>query len=348
MRENSVKLKIDSLQAIRAFAAIAVMFFHGTQIIHERIGYLFLNNIFIAGFSGVDIFFVLSGFIILHTSSVSKINSTNFIKKRFIRIYPIYWLVTFLLIISYLISPSTEQAYRGDLGIIFGSLVLYPQKQYVVGVAWSLTYEIVFYLIFALTYFRKPKFLFYALTLWGFIILLAQIFKIKTGIFAIDALIHPLILNFAFGCFIAYIYKHYSIAYSGWFFLIGVVLFILSWSIYYHYKIILPNTTVFNGDMARVYLFGIPAAFLILGATYLKVTVPRVLVYLGDASYSIYLVHGTVLSILIKFVNKFNQSDIFANFSGAIFLFLTTLVICCCFYSLIEKNLLKFINKSLK
>lgn len=73
--------QIDSLQAIRAFAAIAVMLFHGTKMLQDKLGYLFLNNVFIAGFSGVDVFFVLSGFIILYTSSANKKKYYPFYEK---------------------------------------------------------------------------------------------------------------------------------------------------------------------------------------------------------------------------------------------------------------------------
>ncbi len=335
--------KIASLQAIRAFAAIFVMLFHGTEILQERLGYLFLNNIFVAGFSGVDVFFVLSGFIILYTSSAEKNNIARFLKKRFIRIYPIYWIVTALLIVSFFIAPSSDQSYKSDPGVILGSLSLFPQKQYVVGVAWTLTYEVIFYLVFAVTYFKNPKFLFYAFTGWVTTILLCFFLNIKTGSFAIDALISPIILNFAFGCLVAYLYKRYAnFAYSGWIFWSGLVLFTLMWSIFYQLRI--SNPDAFTGDMARVYLFGIPAAFLIFGALYLPVGIPWLLVYLGDASYSLYLVHGTVLSLLIKLVVKFNYEALFGSVAGAITLFIGTLFISCCFYSVVEKNLLKFLN----
>lgn len=344
---QTTSAKIDSLQAIRAFAAIAVMFFHGTEMLQDRLHYLFLSNIFMAGFSGVDVFFVLSGFIILYTSSAGKNNIVNFLKARFIRIYPIYWVVTALLIISFFISPSAEQSYKGDPGVILGSFSLFPQKKYVVGVAWTLTYEVIFYLVFAVTYFRNPRFLFYAFVGWISTILMCFFLNIKTDSPLLSALINPVILNFALGCLVAYLYKCYAdFTYSGWLFWGGLILFILMWSIFYQLRI--SNSEAFTGDMDRVYLFGIPSAFLIFGALFLPFAVPRLLVYLGDASYTLYLVHGTVLSILIKIVFKFNQDAIFGSFAGAITLFICTVIISCCFYSVVERNLLKFLREALK
>ena len=122
------------------------------------------------------------------------------------------------------------------------------------------------------------------------------------------------------------------------------MLFILMWSIYYQTK--LSDSSAFAGDMYTVYLFGMPATFLIFGALYLSTTVPRLFVYLGDASYSIYLVHGTVLSILIKIVIKLNIAAFFGSFTGAIILFIATLLISCYFYSAVEKKLLNFLNST--
>ena len=116
----------------------------------------------------------------------------------------------------------------------------------------------------------------------------------------------------------------------------------LTWSFYHQLRVSDPEA--FTGQMARVYLFGIPATFLILGALYLPVAVPRLLVYLGDASYSLYLVHGTVLSALVAIVTKLEIGAIFANFAGAITLFAGTLVLSCVFYSVVERRLLTFLN----
>jgi exopolysaccharide production protein ExoZ len=110
----------------------------------------------------------------------------------------------------------------------------------------------------------------------------------------------------------------------------------------------LSDSGAFKSDMDRIYLFGIPSAFLIFGALNLPVAVPRLLVYLGDASYSLYLVHGTVLSFLIKIVLTLNQGTLFGSFAGAITLFVCTVIISCSFYSVIEKNLLQFLRKALK
>ncbi len=344
MNKQNSESKIDSLQAIRAFAAIIVMFFHGTTILEERLNYIFLNKIFIAGFSGVDIFFVLSGFIILFTSSTGKYNIKIFLIKRFIRIYPIYWLITTLLIFAYFISPAQEQSYKGNIEIILGSFILLPQQKYIVGVAWTLTYEIIFYLIFAVTYFKQPKYLFYVLSIWITTIAICFFNHIKSNSILITTLLNPLSLNFALGCLIAYLYKRYNdFDYPKTLISLGIILFLIMWTRYYQFK--LSTANILTDDIKQLYFFGIPAGLIIFSVLYLPITVPKLLVYLGDASYSIYLIHGTVLSILIKLVQISHQSEIFSSLGGSIILFLGTILISCCFYSLVEKNLLKLLNK---
>ncbi|MDJ1468826.1 acyltransferase family protein [Xanthocytophaga flava] len=336
--------KIDPLQALRAFAAIAVMFYHGTEMINAQLGYLFLNNAFKAGFSGVDVFFVLSGFIILYTSRNKGFGVGEFLKKRFIRIYPIYWVVTILLLLAYFAAPSADQVHKEDPLVIIGSFLLFPQEKYVLGVAWTLSYEIIFYLVFALTYLKSPKLLLYTFLGWISIILISTLFHIQTGIFAIDAFLNPVIINFAFGCLVAHLYTKYP-DFQFWRLSLfaGAILFIVASVVYC--QAVLQDPTAFTAPISRVYLFGIPATLLIFGSLYLKTVVPRVLVYLGDASYSLYLIHGTVLSILIKLVVKLHLNEVMNNLAGAILLFTLTVILSCLFYSLVEKRLLTILNQ---
>ncbi|MDD4914429.1 MAG: acyltransferase [Methylococcales bacterium] len=344
IKEISRSAKIDSLQAIRGFAATGVMLAHGSSMLDERLGYLFLNNLSMVGASGVDVFFVLSGFIILYTSSSGQTTFGNFLKRRFIRIYPIYWIVTAMLIIQYQLAPTLAQAHKGELPVVLGSITLFPQPKYVVGVAWTLTYEVLFYLVFALTYFKSPRLFAYAAGIWAVLILLVYGLDLKIGIYALDALSNPIILEFLFGCILAYVFKRFpDFRHSRWFFWSGLMLLLLMWGLYYQNKTSIGDA--FFDEMARVYYFGIPAACLIFGALYLSGAVPRVLVFLGDASYSLYLIHGTILSLLLKLVFKFNLQDSFAGFAGALALFAGTLLISGLFYRLLEKRLLGRLNR---
>jgi len=128
-------MRNQGLQAIRGFAAISVMLFHGSQIIEEHTGYSAPVAIFKQGYLGVDIFFVLSGFIIACTRTTKKKQSWSFLSKRISRIFPPYWIATSLLILGYTLFPQHDQPFKTDGSIILGSVLLLPQPRYVLGVA---------------------------------------------------------------------------------------------------------------------------------------------------------------------------------------------------------------------
>jgi peptidoglycan/LPS O-acetylase OafA/YrhL len=331
--------KIDGLQSLRAVAAIFVMVFHGTQMIEKQLGYSFLNNFFMAGFSGVDIFFVLSGFIILYTSYKANYSIAGFLKKRFIRIYPIYWVVSFLLVLAFLFAPDPGQSYKTNLSFILSSFSLFPQEKYIVGIAWTLSYEVIFYLVFAFTYLRNPKLLLYTFIVWISIILITDMLHLKTGVYAVDALLNPIIINFALGCLVAHLYIRYA-QFVQWRQVLatGLFLFALSWVVYY--IIVKDDPVAFTAPISRVYLFGLPSAFIIFGIAYSNSFNNKVMVYLGDASYSLYLIHGTVLSMILKLVVKFRVDSLLANMGGALVIFGATILVGCLFYRFVEKPLI--------
>ncbi|MDB5130654.1 MAG: acyltransferase [Mucilaginibacter sp.] len=335
------------MQAMRGFAATAVMIFHGTQIIQRETGYTYLHNIFMAGFLGVDIFFVLSGFIIFYTSKPESFDVASFLKRRFVRVYPIYWLVTIALIVMYLTAPSPGQEYKSNFTVILNSFTLFPQERYVLGVAWTLTYEIIFYLVFALTCSINIKCFYYTFSAWAVVILATYFLNIQSPVFALNALINPIILNFSFGCILAHLFKnHGAFSYWKWTAAAGTLLLAGTWLLYY--IIVSNDKTAFTSLISRVYLFGIPSAIMIFGWLYFKGRVPNLLVTIGDASYSLYLVHGTVLSMLFKLIAKAHSTGWISNFFGSTLLFAVTIAISIAVYKFIEKPLLKQLNNLIK
>ena len=151
-----------SLQAGRAVAAILVVLFHlGSAIASEK--YFGIREFYIPfsfGSAGVQFFFVLSGFIILsaHRGDVSQpTHLGNYISKRLIRIYPTYIIIFLVVYCLAIASPALRNTVPHDVIIVFKSLLLIPQDISVVGgsgapvlgVAWTLQYEMLFYFFFA-------------------------------------------------------------------------------------------------------------------------------------------------------------------------------------------------------
>lgn len=334
--------KIDSLQALRAFAAISVMFFHGTEVLYEQLGYVFLNNFFMAGFSGVQLFFVLSGFIIFYTSYSKSLSVKEFLIKRIIRIYPVHTLIITSLVVLYFISPTKDQAYRGDLGAIVSSLTLIPFDQMVLGPSWTLCFEMFFYLFFALTFLRNKRLFITAIICWVILILIAYVFNFKTGVTAIDNIYDTINFNFIFGCLVAWIYiSKPNIKYSNWFIYPAILLFFTFW-------VLQVNGLLGGGIEARVIYFGIPSALVVLGLLYSRIKVPKILIHLGDASFSLYLLHFLLIRILLKIFLKLHINNYTNNFVTAAGIFILTLIISSIFYLYVETTLTRVANSYVK
>jgi exopolysaccharide production protein ExoZ len=180
--------KMRSIEAARAFAAFAVVLMHAANLmrVEHFSGHVGMGRIFDFGYVGVDFFFVLSGFIItyVHHNEIGQPeNIPRYLWRRFSRIYPIYWIILLLTIgIVSLGRIATGKAIDFDLGIsdIAGTIFLniWAGEPKYLGVAWSLQYEVMFYLAFTLLliHARIGSYLF---IVWG-IVLLGNTFGITT------------------------------------------------------------------------------------------------------------------------------------------------------------------------
>jgi exopolysaccharide production protein ExoZ len=140
--------KLNNIQVLRAFAAIAVVVFH------TGFSFPYMRPF---GSFGVDVFFVISGYImarILDPSSDS--NSAFFFRRRVLRIVPPYWFFTLLLYIIALRIPQLMGATRASIGDLLQSLFFIPFTkgsgliQPLLFIGWSLNYEMFFYLALAI------------------------------------------------------------------------------------------------------------------------------------------------------------------------------------------------------
>ena len=142
---------LHSLQAGRAFAAIAVLLLHADRIVGapDFTGTNFAHFWFSGGRLGVDFFFALSGFIILHAHACDIGNPGRlgrYLMRRAVRIYPIYWVILSLSIVGPLLLG--RQLGFGELIQNYSLLDLYERPR-LVTMAWTLFHEILFYLAFA-------------------------------------------------------------------------------------------------------------------------------------------------------------------------------------------------------
>lgn len=339
---KTINKKIDSLQAFRALAAISVMLCHGSNVLREKMGYTFLNYVFATCFYGIELFLVISGFIIFYTSYGKKLTVKDFMIKRIARIYPIHTLIIVSLILFYFISPSKDEAYRGNISVIISSLTLIPFARMALGLSWTLCYEMMFYLIFSLTYLINKKVFVYAMASWIFVIFLSILYKVHTGIIIVDSFNDPINVNFILGCLLAYFFiKVPVIKNSKYIVALGVISSLTSCILLVYGKLKL-------GYACRIFYMGIPATILILGFLYSKIKIPKLLIHLGNASFSLYLVHFPLIRVLVKLIVKYQLNKYVSNFTISMIMFIVTMIISSLFYLLIELKITVALNNYMK
>ena len=148
--------QIRSIEWLRAVAAIFVVAYHPSQGIEFRTGFL-TSKLTDFGASGVDIFFVISGFIMTVTTAGRPLVWHEFLTKRMIRLMPIYWTLTLIKAASLVALPSLVLFSVFSLPNIVTSLLLVPYDTPGRGVvpliivAWTLEIELMFYVAFAVS-----------------------------------------------------------------------------------------------------------------------------------------------------------------------------------------------------
>lgn len=150
--------ELYGIQLLRGLAATAVVVHHALEQSNGAIGRFSPDWLTTVGAAGVDIFFVISGFVMFYVSfgpGRSPPTAGDFLFRRATRIYPFYWLCCIaMLIIS---AMGFLASHRYDANTILTSLALLPGRK-IIGVSWTLVFEIYFYLIFAaMLPWRSPR-----------------------------------------------------------------------------------------------------------------------------------------------------------------------------------------------
>lgn len=277
--------RLVTIQYLRAFAAIAVVIAHVGKQLHVP---------FDIGGGGVDLFFVVSGFIMIAILR-DETTPAGFMANRIKRIVPLYWMATTVMVlgtIAGLFPRLSIDAWHVVASYLFipaqldGKGPIWP----ILALGWTLNYEMLFYVLVALSLpLRRPALIAAALTLvFGTAIALGQWFRPAHPV--LIAYTDPVTLEFVFGAWIAVWWR------SGkwWPRSIGMPAILLA---------VLLATVVITLRLPlwRSAGLGIPAALLVIGVLSLErkgETEPeRITAFLGDASYSIYLWHGLAISV---------------------------------------------------
>jgi exopolysaccharide production protein ExoZ len=339
---------------MRALAALMIAYLHaiGLQVNPPQPFHQQLPGLMDVLSSGVDIFFVLSGFIITHSASRYSGGQQTliFLKKRFIRVNPVYYVAACLFLAISWHWLMKNRLLPGTASIL-KAIFLLPVADNtwsasILPVAWTLCFEWFFYLLFALAIFARSRDKVLFLSVLAFILVSGRYF-LHSGDIRIMFVTNPILFEFLLGMLIYryYTYRTPTAAFAAGLALAGITLFVCQgcWS-----KIYLASPdTVIDGSLSlqRFILRGIPSGLLLCGCIFLEkrgaltsLWNNRVVNWLGDASYSLYLTHYTVYSIGEAIALRLRPA-LNADLSVCIWLLLG-IIIGVLFYRAVERPLL--------
>ncbi|MEH5074017.1 acyltransferase [Enterobacter cloacae] len=325
-----------SIQFLRGIAALLVVFHHtaykGQVYNTGTFGWLTIGS------SGVDLFFVISGFIMCYTTHDKDITFTKFIMHRIKRIIPLYWFFSFAALFVYIFAPSLVNSSGGNTSVVDSFFLLPTESKYLVQNGWTLTYEFYYYIIFSLIILflpvEKGKYIILTVVLFAFPCIGAFF---KTDNLYINFLLSNWLVEFGFGVLLFLIYQKGLVNFKfGLVMLIAAFLMLIFVNQY-------PSLTI---KIDRAFLIGIPMAMLfysLLSFEFIlknrKNVISNVFEKIGDSSYSLYLSHPFVLSPVAIISNKIGikNSSLFG-----LLLVGTALIVGFLVYSGIEKRMIYF------
>jgi peptidoglycan/LPS O-acetylase OafA/YrhL len=331
-----------SIQLLRGFAALLVVLHH-TMYKESIYGVDGLGWLHI-GASGVDLFFIISGFIMCYATHNKNVSFTQFILLRIERIVPLYWVFTTLALAVYLIYPQVVNSSGGHTSALASYFLIPSGDKYLVQNGWTLSYEFYYYFIFSFFIFATAnRFLRYVgvtATLTG----LATIgLLLNTSSHALNFLFSDWLYEFAMGVIAYCIYKSYNVS-KG----VGLTLIITGVAI----LVFKNNHMNAFASLPGAFIVGVPMWFIFVGVitfeSYLKNKSGIILnfgVLLGYSSYSLYLAHPFVLSPMAMILKKLHLDiDYLFGFG----LILSSITVGILSYQYLEKPLVAFLKGKLR
>ena len=347
---------LQLIQMLRGIASMLVVLYHITGNYSENLNQTFLFNIFNFGGSGVDIFFVLSGFIIAYANKNYVANPQKvitFLKRRFIRIFPIYWIIiTFFLALQLFFPLYYRSHFELNTANLLATYLLLPNHVMINGVSWSLTNELFFYLLFTLAILIPvKKYSLYLLLVYFVLLLLFALTDVDWvgGNNYSGLLLFPMNIEFLLGVFIVLIIDKISKSWIWPLLLAGILLFLTGAYLSNHGITGISSNA--NYVLNRVVLFGFPSFLIILSLVKMElnksITVKKIFLHLGDASYSIYLIHLPLVAAFYKILAKLHINNTLLLILLSCILFASVCFTGIIIYNKIENPLIKKLNKTL-
>lgn len=315
--------RIESIEVLRFVAALLVVFVHVPTIGQGRFGF------------GVDIFFVISGYVMMLSTARS---TDRFFLKRVIRVVPTYWIFTLMTFGIAIALPGVLANTSGDLSHLLKSLFFIPFEKNAGGfypilhVGWTLNYEMFFYALFAISLLFTHRFRAELTTALIVTVMLVthQMPETVAGFYS-----ELIIVEFVFGMIVYKIVNGDDVKpmiLIGFLAYLPLLVFDAAGSGSELRKL--------GGDEFRGYLRGIPAALIVFATIHLLAgrKLPRLLTLLGGASYALYLSHIFVIGVIWKLFVDRNTGEVALVF-WSIVAVVASIAFSVVFFALVEKPL---------
>lgn len=307
-------MRFEPIQHLRGFAAIYVLLFH--------LGIRFDIDLFRFGHKGVPLFFAISGFIIayVHERDVGSSKVREYFLKRASRIFPPYWASYLLFLVLILAAGMGSSLHREPSNIFLNFFLIQPPSQSILPVAWTLVFELYFYVMFGIFYvlLRMPGVVFCAL------LALPPVTVLLLGLnFGKDHLwFSPMILLFVGGALLGFYSRVLPTLNVGWLYIAFLLGFLAC--------------PFFEAPWYVEHL----AIMLCVAAAVSSTAKSAFLRFLGDSSYSIYLTHIIWIAVFAAIIPD-------RGMLAFLLFFAVALCLCILFYILCEKPLTEFIRTNL-
>jgi len=341
-------LKLHNVQALRALAAAIVVSVHLYGIEAKYLlGHPWLSAFHISGSFGGDLFFVISGAIMVITTwrlARGAKTARDFLIRRITRIYPLYWIVTILILLLYLYSPGIVNPHSLHRPSVLASFLILPQRgEPLLLVGWTLVYEIFFYILFAVSMLLVRCALPLMISAWlCSVIVLALLTHGSSPWLRVAA--NPLNLEFGFGVAVGIATMCGHLRYER-IVLLGAAVAIVAVFIYTAHL----NVDYLDVTWWRPFAVGIPMALLLYSAIAFEqrehVVAPIALQRLGDASYSLYLWHVPILSVLGVVLHFTHRQGAWVHLSLIVVGYVACIAGALVLYRFIERPILRSLQR---
>jgi peptidoglycan/LPS O-acetylase OafA/YrhL len=331
-----------SIQALRGIAVMAVVLIHIQLYFSNKLGMPGFLPQFNVGAASVDVFFVISGFIMVYASERlfgQPGGMRVYFLRRIARIVPMYWGALTILLAYVLIRYNGVTAAAGNaagpapssanVDYVLASYFFWPYVHAdgwgipLLGVGWTLNYEVFFYALFGLLigFSRRTV----VLTIGALFCVLIAIRLSSPGLPNPFAWwFNPIIIEFVFGMGIAFAYRE-GVRLPMWLVWTLVAAGLAGLGYAWHQAFFFEPWSGW-----RVLYWGVPAILIVGSFALAEKRVPqnlfwRVTGFLGDASYSIYLVHTLTLGVPVLLLGRFIAPQSWPWFYLALMLLATTI-----------------------